>query len=331
MNDPILQDLFPQNAVSAPEQNINSDTRPLSNDLFFAPPDYYRSVLDFGIGEYNLANISSYYISYAFPSGFAQENLLYLQLLASELNSPEHFTRRKDLRSYLCAQTFHGNGLLIYNGKEYPLAPGDVFLIDCRALHEYRSVGSAGWGYRIIHFNGSTMPGLFSCFSESGEYVFHFSGNDKIYQYTRKLFQTRSLGNVSSEIDEHCILTSIIAELIKKLPQFTAATYPERTISVRRYLKEHCTDSLSLEQTANHFHISKYHLCRDYKKHTGETLFQYVTKCRMEIATYLLVNSSLSVEQVSEQCGFENVNSFFYAFKKYAKCAPTTYKKLHSR
>ena len=52
MNDPILQDLFPQNAVSAPEQNINSDTRPLSNDLFFAPPDYYRSVLDFGIGEY---------------------------------------------------------------------------------------------------------------------------------------------------------------------------------------------------------------------------------------------------------------------------------------
>ena len=331
MKDSILQDLFPLNTVADPEKNINSDTMPLSNDLFFAPPDYYRTVLDFGIGEYNLASVRSYFISYAFPSGFAQENLLYLQLLASELNSPEHFTRRRNLHSYLCAQTFHGKGALTYAGRQYSLEPGDVFLIDCMKDHEYRSHSPEGWGYRIIHFNGDAMPGFFSLFTENDKYVFHFSDNHALFRYTRDLFQTRSANSFSMEIDEHRILTSIITELIKQLPQYAAAVYPEKITYIRQYIKEHCTASLSLEETAEHFHISKYHLCRDYKKHTGETLFQYVTKCRMEIATYLLINSSLSVEQISERCGFENVNSFFYAFKKYAKCAPTVYRKNHSR
>ena len=77
--------------------------------------------------------------------------------------------------------------------------------------------------------------------------------------------------------------------------------------------------------------MSKYYLCRDFKRHTGETVFQYITKCRMDAATYLLVNSRQSVEQIALKCGFSEVNSFFYAFRKYTRMSPSAYRKQFSR
>lgn len=329
MYDKLLQELFPNLESNAIEQGINSQTKPLSNNLFFSPPNYYQSVLDFSIGEYNLEHIISYYISYSFPSNFAQENLLYVQMLASDLNDINHYTIRKGLNSWLCVQTFYGTGYLSYEGKSYELHCGDVFFINCMREHEYHTVSKEGWGYRIIHFNGAILPGLFERFLECGQFVFHFEENHLFYSYTKKLFHVSAFDTPDKEIEEHRLLTNLVMTMMKQLPAFQATTYPDRIIQIRKYIADHCTEPLTLEQISEQFNINPHYLCRDYKKHTGQTVFQYVLQLRMDIATYLLIHSDFPIDEISRRCGYDEVNSFFYAFKKYTSLSPSSYRRLH--
>ena len=157
MYDPIIKELFPNRKSLYMEQLLSAPT----HDSFELPESYERNDalwkrhnLDYLNGDYNLSHTCSHYGQNFFPSTFARKALLYLQLLCSVTFSEKHYTIRKDLPSYLIAQTFYGKGLLRYDGKEYTLVPGDLFFIDCRQKHEYFAVSKKGWGYRFIHFDG---------------------------------------------------------------------------------------------------------------------------------------------------------------------------------
>ncbi len=331
LRDPLIQELFPYEVGERVSKGISSEGMPLSNDLLDAPPDYYRLVLDLDQGSYDLAIVRSFYLAYAMPSQFAQQNLLYLQLLASELTSADHYTVREGLRSYLCAQTFAGEGELEYEGRRYRLTPGDAFLIDCMRPHAYRSVSPAGWGYRIIHFAGSPMEGIFTELLNANEVVFHFDEGDRWHRLTKDLFASRRRAEPDCELREHEALTGMMACLLRRLPRYRTAEGPEEIIALRHYLDEHCVEPLTLDTVAAHAHLSKYHLSRLFKRHVGKTVLAYVTERRMDIATFLLTSSDQTVEEIARACGYTSANSFLYAFKKQVGVSPRAYRKQRSR
>lgn len=63
-----------------------------------------------------------------------------------------------------------------------------------------------------------------------------------------------------------------------------------------------------------------------FKKETGGTLFDYLTRIRMEQAKYLLETTRDSVADIAGRVGYPNNNSFSRAFKRRENCTPLDFR-----
>lgn len=83
---------------------------------------------------------------------------------------------------------------------------------------------------------------------------------------------------------------------------------------------------LSLKAISKILNMNPSYLSALFKKETGQTLTEYVTKKRMRHAADLLSSTTLQVQTVAQQCGIMDVNYFTKAFKKETGKTPTEYR-----
>ena len=82
--------------------------------------------------------------------------------------------------------------------------------------------------------------------------------------------------------------------------------YDEKISSVISFINENLQEDLSLESLANRFYTSKYHLLREFKKHTGYTIYQYIRKKRL-ITARMLLKDGLRVTEACQRMRFRRL------------------------
>ena len=90
------------------------------------------------------------------------------------------------------------------------------------------------------------------------------------------------------------------------------------------YIREHLTEDLSLETMEKKFFVSRYHICREFKKLTGQTIHSYIVKSRLSLCKRH-IESGKPIKEVYELGGFGGYNHFFRAFKKEYGMTPKEY------
>ena len=93
-----------------------------------------------------------------------------------------------------------------------------------------------------------------------------------------------------------------------------------------RYIHEHLTEDLTLEQLEKEFFVSRYHICREFKRMTGQTPHAYIVKARLDLCKKY-IEQGKSIREVYELGGFGGYNHFFRAFKKEYNMTPGEYYK----
>ncbi|MEZ4666402.1 MAG: AraC family transcriptional regulator [Anaerolineae bacterium] len=73
------------------------------------------------------------------------------------------------------------------------------------------------------------------------------------------------------------------------------------------------------------------YLGRVYRQVYGCTLTEAIHRRRVEKACQYLLDSSLTVEQISEKCGFSDPDYFRRVFRRYTQVSPGNYRKEYSR
>jgi YesN/AraC family two-component response regulator len=99
--------------------------------------------------------------------------------------------------------------------------------------------------------------------------------------------------------------------------------------AIYRYIENNYKDSsLSVEKIADHFGKSRGYLFSHFKDETGEGLLYQINKVRIVKAKQLMLETKLSINEISEKVGIINVNSFIRIFKKYEGVTPGKYREL---
>jgi AraC-like DNA-binding protein len=106
----------------------------------------------------------------------------------------------------------------------------------------------------------------------------------------------------------------------------STAEEPTAVASAKQFVQSHVEESISLAQVVEHVHVSRFYFCKLFKKATGMTLTEYVTRVRVEKAKLLLVDQSLRISEVVFAAGFGSIPRFNYVFRRYAGMAPTEYR-----
>ena len=107
-------------------------------------------------------------------------------------------------------------------------------------------------------------------------------------------------------------------------PSFHAGSEYAQIKPVLDHINKNLTSALTLEEIANRFFISKYHLCKLFKKATGFTVNEYIISRRILRACDLL-RKNLPVSAVCELAGFRNDCYFITTFKKMVGVTPKQY------
>lgn len=95
---------------------------------------------------------------------------------------------------------------------------------------------------------------------------------------------------------------------------------------IQMYLYRNLGNDLSLRIIAGHFYITETYLCDIFKKETGTTVLLFLRHIRMEHARRLLTETSFSLVEIAELCGYRDYSYFSKQFKAVWGVTPGEYR-----
>lgn len=108
-------------------------------------------------------------------------------------------------------------------------------------------------------------------------------------------------------------------------------TWDQLMLSIQKYLDEHFTEPISVENIAHENFISPDYLARRFKQSTGYSPKQYICLNRLVYSKKLLMTGHLPISEVAYRSGFSDVNNFIRSFKKHFGQSPGRYRSIEMR
>jgi AraC-like DNA-binding protein/ligand-binding sensor protein len=91
----------------------------------------------------------------------------------------------------------------------------------------------------------------------------------------------------------------------------------------RAYIHANQADPIDLDQVAKAMHVSTFYFCKMFKKGTGLTFTDYLSRVRVEKAKTLLLNPHLRISEIAYDVGFQSLTHFNRMFRKIVGESPT--------
>ncbi len=131
-------------------------------------------------------------------------------------------------------------------------------------------------------------------------------------------------------VDEDIIKASIAA-LVSAVNRLAAEQHitqvrEERITQIISFIQAHYKE-VTLDSLVDEFHLSKPYLSKFIRDKSGQTFQDLIKSERMKRAKNLLRGTSMSVENIAAEVGYENVENFNRLFKKSLGKTPLQYRK----
>ena len=98
----------------------------------------------------------------------------------------------------------------------------------------------------------------------------------------------------------------------------------------RAYILANQADPIDLDKVAQAMHVSTFYFCKMFKKATGLTFTDYLSRVRVEKAKTLLLNPHLRISEIAYDVGFQSLTHFNRMFRKIVGESPTAYRESRS-
>ena len=224
-----------------------------------------------------------------------------------------------------------GKRLHILEDNIYQTTPGDIILFAPFIMHHsYSEDPKADFKRIVLYFTPESVAdsqvlsrltkgsGLYHIDSKVGHYIHGMLGmilmeqanDDELHDATMK-----------------ALLNLIVVSLLKKGVQ---ENKPESQTLVSRlidYIDTHYMEEIKLDNLADHFFVSKYYLCHEFKKYTNRTINQYINTIRILYAQQKIMDGEHNFTQIAAECGFSSCTHFGRTFKAVTGTTPSEFKK----
>lgn len=239
------------------------------------------------------------------------------------------------LNSYLIRLQTEGTCTVDVEGREYKLVPGDLLLLHPGTVYELRIEEEDGDGTEA---NPKIISGDYYLFGQGEWLDAWWSGSPR--PWLVKIEPSDTILSVWQQIIlEKCRLKEDNLELISHLLR-ALCLYLDRTISetsssytqpytaarMKRYVEAHAIETFTVEDVAKHVGLSVSRAAHLFKECFGKTMIQYAMDIRLSGAVDRMNNTSLTLGQISDSCGFKSYTFFHKAFKEKYGVSPAVFR-----
>lgn len=229
----------------------------------------------------------------------------------------------------------------LVEGQTYRLQPGDLLLISPLELHQPIIHPDRDPYQRIVlwikpeflHQHSTADTSLVHCFDISRPAhtnLIRLSPHqqESIRVTMDELLHQSESDQFGRDILCQALLLQFLVQLNRLIPDGENAPPQEKeatlTDQVITYIGDHYSQPLSLDNLAEQFFVSKYHLSHEFARVMGVSVYRYITLKRLLIAKQML-STGLRPTIVYEACGFRDYANFYRAFKAEYGCSPTEF------
>lgn len=138
--------------------------------------------------------------------------------------------------------------------------------------------------------------------------------------------EVQAAWGISSMTQSFAALPGMYQECCEKMQDEKTSLSVEIYEAVR-YIDEHLSERLTLNQVADSICLSPNYLSSLFKKELGVGFVDYITEKRVEKAKELLTNTGMKTYEVAQQTGFLDESYFSKTFKKITGKRPSAFRK----
>ena len=142
--------------------------------------------------------------------------------------------------------------------------------------------------------------------------MYRDEGGSRVRQLFETLARTVREGGYGAALLERAQFLELMVEVNRVClggHQVQATAGDSKVVALLQYLNLHLTEELSIDQLAERFYISKYHMMRRFRQETGYSIHGYLTEKRLLLAQRLLAQGA-SPSEAGEQTGYQDYSTF---------------------
>ena len=225
-----------------------------------------------------------------------------------------------------------GKGRYRIEGREFDLRPRTLMFIRPFQYHCVEIDPESIFERYVLHFPSHT---LVKEVADMLERMFDISQNEcggfyppeaidqSVISLLDRIAELSHIGDGEKDIYVKLLLSELVVVLGTSANQKIAYNDFELGSQVIRYINDYIDKPIKLDDLAKKFFVSKYYLCRTFKKYSGVSVHAYISHKRVMHAKQL-IESGETAAGAAYKVGFGDYSAFYRAYVKVLGKPPTS-------
>lgn len=227
-----------------------------------------------------------------------------------------------------------GNGQFQIDDEQFPVKPHQLVIVNPNIMHTELSYEAHPLEYIVLGIEGFEIsnPG-----TNEGRYcVYTFPAANKVLNCMQSILLEMQDRELEHPMVCQAYMDILVVQLMRDA-SFSAIQTPSQPMNnrqcaaVRRYIDNHYKEPLTLDLLAAEANVNKYYLAHAYKQAYGVSPISYMIARRIREGKRLLVETDLSLSQISVILGFSSASYFSQSFRKAEGISPVEYRKANTQ
>ena len=227
-----------------------------------------------------------------------------------------------------------GKGQVHFENNHYDLLPHTVIPLEKRRKHQIIDQPHKAMTVFSLYFDDTGMNKYIVDYLFAGSEPFDLPlyYAEQVKRNLRQMLYEQSHKPPGYKLGiRQCMELTILQLYRAKLQhnqklKSTSNSSLERVQATLDYITENCHEQYSLSDGAKMANVSQRQFTNLCRKLNGKSFVQFLNAYRCTRAKALLEKTDMPVSAIAFEVGFEELSSFYRAFRKHQKCSPLKYR-----
>lgn len=260
-------------------------------------------------------------------------------LIESHTHGPDFQTAPHSHPHHSLLYIVAGQGRCLIGKKSFDLVPNTAVILKANQPHQMIDAPGKAMTVFVVYFNrllANSNAKILSSLLKSPEPILtppHKA--QRLRRTLRRMLHEQDRKPPQFDEAMRLCLSGILLELcrITASPNYISGDInrksEDRAAEVLEYIAEHFYEPQSLAGAAKMANLSQRQFTNMCRKIAGRSFVQYINQLRTQKAADLLENTNMPVAAIAFEVGFEELSTFYRAFKRFQKTSPLAFKKKH--
>ena len=221
----------------------------------------------------------------------------------------------------------------------FPMTTGGLYLINTVNFHMTNPDDKDKYTRNVVKFTSSAMRSLLTdlgavnmrdfLFSDQPGYYFPLDAISSGFadEQIKTICETDDISGIGKATALMRLIDFVYCLHSGKNPTDQTSARQEIPASVLRVIDSRYKEHLTLDDIAEAISVSKYHMCRTFRRAAGITVTQYLVSYRLAEAKKMLAETNIQVADIAVNCGFDTSSHFCIVFRRNEGMTPNEFRR----